>query len=177
MPADVATIVSRDLTWSRRTEVLRFSAHAVRSDADKIGWLPFQYYDAQDEAGRLVAVTRNDDLVGFATFTPPNFGLESKIIQCWVRPDARMIEHGRALVTRVDEISALAGAAWLSCWVATDLAAMKFWPVIGFRPIQQRLGRGDLVDLRGRRVLTQFVHRIVKDPIKCQPTIALRSPL
>lgn len=157
---DVATVVSRDAPERFRAQILSFSAHAVRSDADKIGWLPYQYYDAMDAAGRLVAVTRNGDLVGFATFTKPNFGLETKIIQCWVRPDARMIEHGRALVARVDEISAPRGAAWLSCWVATDLAAMQFWPAIGFASIQQRLGRGDLVDLRGRRVLTQFAHRI-----------------
>lgn len=176
MAPEVLTVISRDLPAPRRAEVLRFSAHAVRSDADKIGWLPYQYYDAMDAAGRLVAVTRNGDLVGFATFTKPNFGLETKIIQCWVRPDARMIEHGRALVERVDVLAAPAGAAWVTCWVANDLAAMRFWPAIGFASVQQRLGRGDLVDLRGRRTLTQFAHRIDLGAPRCPPMFAPQSP-
>lgn len=163
-PDAVHTQASNELSAQRRREVLSFAAHAVRLDADKIGWLPYQFYDDCDQAGSLVSVTRDGDLVGFCAFRRPNWSGESKIIQTWVREDARMIEHGRALVARVEEIAAGWAARWLSCWVAQDLAAMRFWPAIGFVPVQQRLGRGDICDLRGRRLLTQFWRRIPAPP-------------
>lgn len=156
---DVHTQVSRDLAASRRDQVVSFAAAAVRIDAHCIGWLPFEFYEAHDAAGRLVSVTRNGDLVGFVCFSKPNFGLESKIIQVWVRKDARQIEHGRALTERAAQIAADLGAAWLTCWVAQDLEAMRFWPAIGFESIAQRVGRGSIAEFAKRRTLTQFARR------------------
>ena len=171
---DVHTQVSRELSPARRQEVLLFAAHAVRVDAHCIGWLPWQFYEAHDDAGRLVSVTRDGDLVGFCAFSAPNFGRESKITQVWVRQDARMIEHGRALLTRCAFIAAELGAAWLTCWVAEDLDAMRFWPAIGFAPINRRLGKGPLCTFEKRRFLTQFCRRCqVEERCTCPLTIAL----
>ena len=136
-----------------------FAASAVRLDAHCIGWLPWEFYEAQDAAGRLVSCTRNGDLVGFCAFSKPNWGMESKIVQVWVRKDARQIEHGRALTQRCATIAAGLGAAWLTCWVAQDLDAMRFWPAIGFTEIAARVGRGDIAEFATRRTLSQFARR------------------
>jgi GNAT superfamily N-acetyltransferase len=168
MSADVATIISRDLTPRRRAEVVRLAAHAVRLDADKIGWLPYAYYDAADADGALIAVTRNNDIVGFCTIRPPNVYGESKIIQTWVRRDARMIEHGRALVHRVERVVRDQGAFLITCWVGEDLDAMRFWPAIGFRAVASRLGRGPIEKLHRRRMLCQFARAVTRN---AAPTI------
>lgn len=166
----VVTTVSRDLPSHARDEVVRFAAAAVRLDADKIGWLPFEFYDLVDRDGSLVSVSRNGDLVGFCGFRGPNKYGELKVIQTWVREDARQIENGRALMDRVAHLGWLRDASWLSCWVAQDLAAMRFWPAIGFVAVDYRLGRGDWVDVGRRRWLTQFARRIGIRGVTCQTT-------
>lgn len=174
---DVHTQVSRELISSRRAEVLTFAASAVRADASMIGWLPFEFYDTADAAGRLVSCTRNGDLVGFCVFSRPNFGMESKIIQVWVRKDARQIEHGRALTTRVAFLAHDIGAAWLTCWVANDLDAMRFWPAIGFHQIASRVGRGDICEFAKRRTLTQFCRPCTVEEFSPCPTTNVRRLL
>lgn len=124
-----------------------------------IGWLPWQFYEQCDQDGHLVALMRNGDLVGFLAWRPPDRWQRSIIVQTWVREDARRIEHGRALVGRVAAIAAGEGCRWLTCWVADDLDAMRFWPAIGFVRVGRRLGRGPLLDMHGRRMLVQFARR------------------
>lgn len=160
-PGDVATQVTRDLDARRARECVRMAAHAVREDAEMIGWLPFPFYETLHQEGRLVTVTSNGELVGFLAWRRACAWGVAKIIQTWVRRDARMIEHGRALVSRVSACALAEGAAWLSCWVAEDLEAMRFWPAVGFTSIERRVGRGALVDLTGRRMLTRWVRRLM----------------
>lgn len=111
-------------------DALTFCASACRIDADKIGWMPHQGYRDGWLQRRLIRVTNNDDQVGFALWALARG--ELKIFQCWVRPDARMILHGRALIDHLDEIAQRRGAYRLRCWVAEDLAANLFWRAIGF---------------------------------------------
>jgi hypothetical protein len=54
-------------------------------------------------------------------------------LQIWVRRDARLIEHGRALIDHLEDAHARRLNAWqLRAWVAEDLEANLFWPQIGF---------------------------------------------
>ena len=138
-----------------------------------IGWLPWQFYEAKDARGELVAVCRDGELVGFCAFSVNQVGREAKIIQTWVRRDARQIEHGRALMGRVARCAGDRGAAWLTCWVAEDLEAMRFWPAVGFRRIARRLGKGDVLQFSRLRRLTQFC-RATRGPAKLE---AVQCPI
>ncbi len=138
----VATQVSRDLWPPRRREVIRFAASAVRVDAQCIGWLPYDFYDEEDAAGRLMSVTRNGDLVGFVAWGINHLIAEALIVQIWIRKDARQIEHGRALVQRLESLVVRDGARRIRLWCADDLDANRFWPLVGFDKLAVRCGRG-----------------------------------
>jgi ribosomal protein S18 acetylase RimI-like enzyme len=166
--------LTRELPSGLRKAALTFCGSAVRKDGQMIGWLPWAFYESVDASGHLLTLERNGDLVGFVAWRPPTTWGASVIVQTWVREDARMIEHGRALVARVAEIAAAEGARWLTCWVANDLDAMRFWPAIGFTRVASRLGRGPLLEMHGRRMLTQFASRTQQEmpPWQQPPTPA-----
>lgn len=114
--------------------------HACKSDGHCIGWLPFAAYDDACESGRVLTLQRNDEQVGFALWSVSR-ELELRILQIWVRPDARMIENGRALVEAMIE-TAVARRCWrLRLWCAEDLAANIFWELLGFQRLVWRHGR------------------------------------
>lgn len=129
-------------------------SHAIDRDADAIGWLTWAAVEHYHDVGRTAAVVRDGDLVGFASFRVNEFEQRAKIMQVWVRPDARMIEHGRALVHRVArEALRTVSPACLSLWCADDLAANRFWRAMGFNLEAQRLGKGDaLATVRRARI-------------------------
>lgn len=115
---------------------LLFCGTAARLDADKVGWLPHQAYREAFLSQRLVIVENNNDRVGFALWQLSRGQL--KLYQVWVRQDARLILHGRALVDHVERFAIELGAYRLRAWVAEDLAANTFWKAIGFEHISWR---------------------------------------
>lgn len=154
----VHTFASRELASRRRREVCLLAGHAVRLDARCIGWLPWQFYDRHDEDGRLVAVSRNGDLVGFVAWDPGGLDFAARIMQIWVRPDARMIEHGRALLSRVERDALAMGCPRVRLWCAEDLQANAFWAAMDFTAEARRLGRGSIVAPCRGRPLREHVH-------------------
>lgn len=115
---------------------LAFAGSASRFDADKVGWMPTQAYSEATQQKRLVICTNNSDKVGFVLWQISRG--EMKIYQIWVRSDARLIEHGLALVSHVESIASTRGAYRMRAWVAEDLAANLFWAAMGFRKISWR---------------------------------------
>jgi len=131
---------SLDVTNSlRRRALLRFCYSACRIDGECIGWLPAAAYDEAHLAGRLLALWNNDDLVGFLLWSCD--GYELRILQIWIRRDARLLLHGRALIEGAEETARAEGAVRLRLWCAIDLAANLFWRALGFRYKCWRWGR------------------------------------
>lgn len=127
----IATFVA-PANYKNRGPGLLFAGSASRIDGRKIGFLPWSVYHAAAEAQQLCQIHRNGDLVGFC-MARPNKLRELRIIQIWVRPDARLIEHGRALLEFVEKnIAAPHGATVVRLWCAEDLAANLFWDALGF---------------------------------------------
>lgn len=120
----------------KKADSLAFASCASRLDADKVGWMPLQAYREAVQQQRLVICENNGDKVGFILWAISRG--ELKIYQCWVRKDARLILHGKALVAHVEEIAATYDAYRLRAWVAEDLAANVFWAAIGFENIGWR---------------------------------------
>lgn len=141
--------VTRDLTSSRSHELLSLAKHAVRTSAHEIGWLTNAVYDQRHKNGHILSVTNNGDCVGFCMWLPNLVYAETRILQIWVRPDARLILHGRALVDALDEKSRNHACWWLRLWCGEDLAANTFWRALGFSHKATRAGR----KLKGRRHL------------------------
>lgn len=94
------------------------------------------------EQGKIVVLHNNDDLVGFAMFSPNLLYAEMRILQIWIRDDARLILHGRALIDDISARSWPQGIRTLRLWCATDLAANLFWKALGFRYRGWRFGSG-----------------------------------
>lgn len=140
-PSDLTVRLTLDLPPDRQTEALLICGHAVRADGDSIGWLPWQAYTMRHERRELIVAHRNGDLVGFVLMSTVIQG-ELRCLQVWVRRDARLLIHGRALVTRLEQLGIERGAHVLRCWVAEDLAANFFWTAIGFKKKCWRWGSG-----------------------------------
>lgn len=128
---------------SHRSKIVRFVDSAMRADGRCLGFLTTQAIRGAYDAGRTVTLYRNGDRVGYATWSL-NSSRECRILQIWVRPDARMIEHGRAIISEIEQRIAKPHRCWvIRCWVAEDLAANIFWPAIGFAKKGWRWGKGN----------------------------------
>jgi hypothetical protein len=113
-------------------ELIKLADHAITHDGNCIGFLPHGAYQDATHSNRLFSLFRNDDRVGFILWSA-NQIRECRILQIWCRADARLIEHGRALIAHLEQEHARRLHLWqLRAWVATDLAANLFWPQIGF---------------------------------------------
>lgn len=132
---------TNDLTGDRLRQTMSFIYAASRLDGNMIGWMPFAAYDTRHQQGRLLALWNNADLVGFLMWSPNALG-EFRILQIWVRTDARLILHGRALVNWLEAEAARNGGQVLRLWCAVDLAANLFWPAVGFHYRTWRWGPG-----------------------------------
>lgn len=112
--------------------LISLADHAIIHDGNCIGFLPHGAYHDASCNNRLFSLLRNGDRVGFILWSA-NQLRECRILQIWIRRDARLIEHGRALVEHLQNAHARRLHAWqLRAWVAEDLEANLFWPQIGF---------------------------------------------
>ena len=137
--SDTLTIVEARAD-ANLTELMQLADHAIIHDGNAIGFLPWGAYEDASRNNRLYSLFRNGDRVGFVLWSA-NQQREIRILQIWVRKDARLIEHGRALVEHLHNTHARRLHAWqLRAWVAEDLAANLFWPQIGFSRVGWRWG-------------------------------------
>lgn len=121
---------------------------ACRIDGHCLGWLPKLAYDQARDRGRIATCWRNADLVGFLMWGATLRTL--KIYQTWVRKDARMIEHGRALVTHLTTKAPQTAAVEIRLWCAEDLPANRFWQALHF---ERRTWRWSPHQVRRRHIL------------------------
>jgi len=139
-PETVKVERSIDITSSNlRRQILNFCYSACRIDGECLGWLPKPAYDQAHIQGRIVVCFNNDDLVGFVLWSCNT--AELRCLQVWVRRDARLLLHGRALITWLDAEGRSRTAYRLRLWCAIDLAANHFWKALGFRYLGWRWGR------------------------------------
>lgn len=140
LPAPGIDVVKTlELTPALQTELLTFAISSTRIDGQCIGWLPAAAYVGAHEQGRMVACYNNADLVGYILW-----GANNGIIRCfvvWVRRDARLVLHGRALVHAIETEGARRGCTRVELWCAVDLAANVFWAALGFTNVCWRWGR------------------------------------
>lgn len=133
MPDTLLCCLTQDLDDNRRRQALTFCYSASRIDGHSIGWMPRVGYDKRHEWGDLLVLFNNDDLVGFCMMSKLSTFQELRCLQIWVRPDARMILHGRKLIDTLNQIANERGALVLRLWCAEDLPANLFWKALGFR--------------------------------------------
>lgn len=136
----IEVIQTLRLSANRQAEFFTFAFSACRLDANSLGWLPKQAYLERHEQGRIHVCYNNEDLVGYCLWFDD--GRELRIYSTWVRPDAREILHGKALVDAVEQEGSRRGATRITLWCATDLAANEFWKALQFRRGMWRWGRG-----------------------------------
>lgn len=141
--SDICVANSLELPCLQLAELRLMWKHAGRVDTHAIGFLPLAAFDRRAAQGRIEAVYRNAELVGWAMWAPSSARLVLKLYQIWVRPDARVVEHGRALCARLAERMSSERCAFIEAWVAEDLPANAFWRAIGFVATNWRYGRGE----------------------------------
>jgi L-amino acid N-acyltransferase YncA len=168
---DVEVKTCRELNSTAAAELRKLWVKGVQADANAVGWLPTGVFDERVRTNEVLAVYRNNDLVGWSLWGRSNARQVLKIYQVWVRPDARIVEHGRALVKRMQEAAAATNFWLLEAWVAEDLAANIFWKAIEFERGVWRWGRGE----RRRRIFRWV--KLAKQQNVFVPGVAEFQPL
>jgi len=128
MPIEVHAV--HTLTPNAQADAIAFCGSGSKLEAYKVGWIPLAAYTGAIKQRRLLICTNNDDKVGFCMWRH-SYG-DLAIYQIWVRPDARLILHGRAIVLALHTIGTQRRARLLRLWCGEDLAANLFWEAIGF---------------------------------------------
>ena len=160
-------------------ELILFVGSAAKTDSWSIGFLPYPVYEQAHAQARLITLRRNNDLCGFILFSLNSYK-ECRILQIWVRADARIIEHGRAMINWLEQEVAIPANCWcLRCWVAVDLPSNLFWNALAFTNPSWRWGPA--VNPRRHRLWIRRIHYhtlATPAPI-CQPpplALALSTP-
>lgn len=114
------------------SELIKFVGSAAKIDAHAIGFITYAAYEEAHARNRIIILRRNNDLCGFILYSV-NRQRECRILQIWVRHDARIIENGRALLEWLEREIADTNNCWcLRCWVAQDLESNLFWRAMQF---------------------------------------------
>lgn len=159
--ADTVSVIDvHNLAGGRSRDAMLMCYDACTLDGQALGWMPRMAYDQARDQQRLTSVWRNDDLVGFMMWGTNRDWL--KIYQTWVRKDARMIEHGRALVARVEEVARDETCSEIRLWCAEDLPANQFWEALGFGRLTWRHSPHKV---NRRHILW---HRTVSSPLRTE---------
>lgn len=139
---EIKVASTNQLKTHQFTELRKLWVHGVQNDTNAVGWLPTSVFDSRAKTDEITAVYRNNDLVGWCVRGVSGARQVMKIYQIWVRPDARILENGRALIDDLAKIAHGQKCYLLEAWVAEDLAANVFWNAIGFTRGVWRWGRG-----------------------------------
>jgi GNAT superfamily N-acetyltransferase len=139
---DIVIASRNQLSDQKFRELRKLWIHGVHADTNAVGWLPTSVFDSRARSDEVTAVYRDGDLVGWCLRGESKARKILKVFQIWVRPDARIIEHGRALIDHVRTQALATRCGYLEAWVADDLEANYFWPAIGFTRTVWRWGRG-----------------------------------
>ncbi len=142
VPTDLTVQTYTTLNPQQKTELRKIWLHATNIDSKAIGWLPVKAFDTRAELDQITTVFRNGDNVGWAMAAPSKSRGVLKLYQIWVRPDARILEHGRELVSSLRQQARTARCWQVEAWVASDLPANLFWAAIGFTRCNWRWGKG-----------------------------------
>lgn len=137
---EVASISA--LSGRKSDELRKLWVHGVQADTNAVGWLPTSVFDSRANTDEISAVYRDGDLVGWCLRGESKTRKVLKIYQIWVRPDARVLEHGKALIDQIAAVARRINSWYLEAWVAEDLEANVFWAAIGFTRTTWRWGRG-----------------------------------
>ena len=139
---DIVVASTNQLRTQQFDELRKLWIHGVHSDTNAVGWLPTSVFDSRAKTNEVHAVYRDRELVGWVLHGQSVARKVLKIYQVWVRVDARVLEHGRALIDTLMVLAHGENCGWLEAWVAEDLEANFFWNAIGFTRTVWRWGRG-----------------------------------
>jgi GNAT superfamily N-acetyltransferase len=120
-----------------RDKLLDFIVSQAKRGTKSIGFIPRLGLEQAVETARVIVLENNDDQVGFAV-TGGN-RTRQKIFQVWVREDARLILHGRALVDHIDMHASKRGRMAISLWCLETLPSNLFWEALGFKECERRM--------------------------------------
>lgn len=150
---------SQELQPFELHELFQLADHSCVLDGHCLGWVPRAIIRGKHDQGRILGIWNNGDCVGWLGWAVSQ-GL-MRIHYTWIRNDARLILHGRALVDAVNDLAHDRQLPRIELWCATDLAANVFWRALGFECICWRWGRAK----KSRR------HYLWRRPVyACSPT-------
>ncbi len=141
-------------TADERNESLRFILSEARHGTKSIGFIPQRGLERAIDLGRVGVLRNNDDRVGFCVWG--GSCTTQRIFQIWVREDARLIMHGRELLSNVERFGMAAGRVRIRLWCLDDLPSTLFWQAMQFQRVSSRVR-----SVRRSRTQSQWERAIV----------------
>ncbi len=120
-------------------DVLNLAFGSVRVDGFALGWITRTCFEEMHKQGRMLSCWNNNDAVGYVVWFRSRQSI--RIALTWIRRDARLVLHGRALVDHVNHVGAFYRHTTMALFCAEDLPANLFWRACGFTDHGWRWGR------------------------------------
>lgn len=120
-----------EITLASLTDI-KYIDSLRKQESNSIGFIPIQRYEMEitgERNGTILIIRENNDNVGFLYAT---HGTVSHIQQIAIQKDARLMERGKALIDKLQEISNQRNIRSMSCRCAQDLDSNHFWQALGF---------------------------------------------
>jgi hypothetical protein len=133
------------------TSVLDYCMNLMRANAEALGFISVAALERRLHVGALLTVHENDDLCGYAALGRDAYWLQ--IHQCVVQRDARMLQHGRELVTQALCQAIQRHACGLTLRCRDGLPSNAFWAALGFT----RMARVQGGRKRGRQLNVYYL--------------------
>jgi L-amino acid N-acyltransferase YncA len=119
-------------------DIIDYVVSLSKKHYEEIGFLPKPRLEQYNQAGQLWSELENGELCGFMVWGAGWPVL--RVYQVCIQYDAQRREHGINLVMRLITKADTEGYEAISCYVADDIEANKFWKQSGFTCIGQREG-------------------------------------
>lgn len=112
----------------------KFVDAMARAHTHELGFIPNTVYDAALERGTLRVYDRDRDHIGFILHGPLKY--EAKIWQVFTLQEFRLEDEAAACIRGILHDMRERNLERITCRVADDLEAVKFWQAMGFHAIE-----------------------------------------
>lgn len=140
------------------TITLDYIVDLSRKNSEAIGFIPRPKLEKYIESSQVAVELENGDPCGFLVWGSGWPIL--RIYQTCIQYDARKLEHGAALVAKIESVAAKRGCSAVSLWCASDLDANSFWSAMGYRMAGEKNGGSK----RGRQLIRW--QKLLPDPLQ-----------
>jgi hypothetical protein len=119
---------------------LAFVDHLQKRNAEELAFYPKQVFEREISNERILLALVNNEPAGYLYHGAQRTSAFTKIHQACIEYDLRGHWYGAALCKLLEESGMLLGIAGIQLRCGSDVAANRFWELMGYRCVDVQLG-------------------------------------